>query len=103
MAVIRFAAYSFITSMPVLSFMLFISSRFENMWVPLGIGVAGFLSGMALANSDMDILSGTPVCCDAETSGCHECTAGRDGDHGFSGGNSVVPCCQSVDGKNSSL
>ena len=60
MAVIRFAAYSFITSMPVLSFMLFISSRFENMWVPLGVGVAGFLSGMALANSDMDILMAHP-------------------------------------------
>lgn len=44
----------------VLSFMLFISSRFENMWVPLGIGVAGFLSGMALANSDMDILMAHP-------------------------------------------
>lgn len=50
---ISFAGYSFITSMPVLSFMIFISSRFENMWVPLGIGVAGFLSGMALATSDM--------------------------------------------------
>ena len=50
---ISFAGYSFITSMPVLSFMLFVSSRFENMWVPLGIGVAGFLSGMALATSDI--------------------------------------------------
>ena len=50
---ITFAGYSFITSMPVLSFMLFISSRFENMWVPLGIGVAGFLSGMALSVSDI--------------------------------------------------
>lgn len=60
MAVIRFAAYSFITSLPVLSFMLFISSRFENMWVSLGVGVAGFLSGMALANSDMDILMAHP-------------------------------------------
>lgn len=39
--------------MSVLSFMLFVSSRFENMWVPLGIGVAGFLSGMALATSDI--------------------------------------------------
>lgn len=53
---IRFAAYSFITSMPVLSFMLLISSRFENMWVPLGVGVAGFLSGMALANSGFAFL-----------------------------------------------
>ena len=53
---ISFAGYSFITSMPVLSFMLFVSSRFENMWVPLGIGVAGFLSGMALATSDIACL-----------------------------------------------
>lgn len=45
---IRFALYAFITAMPVLSFMLFIASRFENMWISLGIGVAGFLSGMAL-------------------------------------------------------
>lgn len=60
MVVIRFSAYSFITSMPVLSLMLFISSRIENMWVSLGIGVAGFLSGMALANSDMDILMAHP-------------------------------------------
>lgn len=60
MAVIRFAAYSFLTSMPALSFMLLVSSRFENMWVPLGVGVAGFLSGMALANSDMGILMAHP-------------------------------------------
>lgn len=53
---ICFAAYSFITSMPVLSFMVLISSRFENMWIPLGVGVAGFLSGMALANSDTAFL-----------------------------------------------
>lgn len=50
---ISFAGYSFITSMPVLSFILFIASRSPNMWVPLGIGVAGFLSGMALATSDI--------------------------------------------------
>lgn len=50
-----FAAYSFITSMPVLSFMLLISSRFENMWVPLGVGVVGFLSGMALANFGLSL------------------------------------------------
>lgn len=49
---ICFAGYSFLTSMPVLAFMLLVSSRFENMWVPLGTGVAGFLSGMALAVSD---------------------------------------------------
>ncbi len=50
-ALIVFTGYSFITSMPVLSFMLLISSRFENMWISLGIGVGGFLSGMAIANS----------------------------------------------------
>ena len=44
-----FAGYSFLTSMPVLSLMVLVASRFENMWVSLGIGVAGFLSGMALA------------------------------------------------------
>ncbi len=59
-ALIRFAVYSFITSMPVLSFMLMISSRFENMWVPLGIGVAGFLSGMALANLELGFLMADP-------------------------------------------
>ncbi len=53
---IKFAGYSFITSMPVLSFMVLVSSRFENMWVPFGIGVAGFLSGMALANSSFNLL-----------------------------------------------
>lgn len=53
---LEFTIYSFITSMPVLSFMVLVSSRFENMWIPLGIGVAGFLSGMALANTRMDLL-----------------------------------------------
>lgn len=53
---LRFAAYSFITSMPVLSFMVLVSSRFENIWIPLGIGVAGFLSGMALATSAATVL-----------------------------------------------
>jgi hypothetical protein len=42
--------------MPVLSFMLLVASRFENMWIPLGVGVAGFLSGMALATSDFAFL-----------------------------------------------
>ena len=57
---LQFAVYSFLTPMPVLSFMLLISSRFENMWIPLGIGVAGFLSGMALANSDSYFLMAHP-------------------------------------------
>lgn len=57
---IFFAGYSFITAMPVLSFMILISSRFENMWVPLGIGVAGFLSGMALATSNIPLFMAHP-------------------------------------------
>lgn len=44
-----FAVYAFITSLPVIAFMLLTASRFENLWVALGVGVAGFLSGMALA------------------------------------------------------
>ena len=53
---IKFEGYSFLTSMPVLSFMVLISSRSPNMWVPLGVGVAGLLSGMALAHSSLDLL-----------------------------------------------
>lgn len=53
---LKFTAYSFITSMPTLSFMVLVSSRSPNMWMPLGIGVAGFLSGMALANSSVSLL-----------------------------------------------
>lgn len=53
---LKFTEYSFITSMPTLSFMLLVSSRFENMWMPFGIGVAGFLSGMALAGSNVSLL-----------------------------------------------
>lgn len=49
---VTFAGYTYITSLPVLSFMLFVSSRFEQIWVTLGIGVAGFLTGMSFATSD---------------------------------------------------
>ena len=51
-----FTAYSFITSMPTLACMVLVSSRSPNMWMSLGIGVAGFLSGMALANSNVSLL-----------------------------------------------
>lgn len=54
--VVRFSLYSFITSMPVLSFMIFISSRSENMWIPLGGGVIIFLSGMVLANASSNLM-----------------------------------------------
>lgn len=53
---IRFAWYTFGTSIPVLSFMLLISSQSENMWIPLGVGVAGFLSAMALASAKCSLV-----------------------------------------------
>lgn len=53
---LKFTIYSFITSMPTLSFMVLVSSRSPNMWMPLGIGVVGFLSGMALASSNIRLL-----------------------------------------------
>lgn len=53
---LRFALYSYLTSLPVLSFMLLISSRSASMWVPLGLGAAGFLSAMALASSEVQAL-----------------------------------------------
>ena len=58
---VKFAGYSFLTSMPVLSFMVLVSSRSANMWMPLGIGVAGFLSGMALADSGSGLLLVKPA------------------------------------------
>ncbi|OPX42552.1 ABC-2 family transporter protein [Ruminiclostridium hungatei] len=56
---LRFTVYSFVTSMPVLSFMLAVSSRFESMWITLGIGVAGFFSGMTMttANSKLFLIN----------------------------------------------
>ena len=52
----RFTGYSFVTSMPVLAFMVWIASRSENTWIPLGTGVAVFLSGMALVNTEWKLL-----------------------------------------------
>lgn len=54
-SLMHFAGYTFLTSMPVLAFMLLTSLLFENMWITLGIGVAGFLSGMSLANSEFAV------------------------------------------------
>lgn len=50
-ALLSFAGVSFLSSLPVLSLMLFVSSRCENMWITLGIGVAGFFSGLSMAMS----------------------------------------------------
>ena len=40
--------------------MLFMASRFENMWVTLGIGVTGFLSGIALGTSKISLFLADP-------------------------------------------
>ncbi len=52
----KFAAYTFVVSLPVISFMVLVSSRAENIWVPLGVGVAGLLSGIALASANVKVL-----------------------------------------------
>ncbi|MGG5315468.1 ABC transporter permease [Enterococcus sp. AZ072] len=46
---LRFAGYSFATTLPVLTFMLLIAAHFENIWLPLGVGVIGFLTGLIFA------------------------------------------------------
>lgn len=53
---LSFGGYSFLTAMPVLSFMTLVSSKSCNMWTCLGIGVAGFLTAMSLANVDMAVV-----------------------------------------------
>lgn len=49
---LKYAGYCFASTLPVLAFMLLVSSRCENIWFTLGIGVAGFFSGMAMSLSD---------------------------------------------------
>ena len=50
---IRYGLYTFVMSLPVLLFMIFISSRISNIWITLGVGIIGFFSGMATATSDI--------------------------------------------------
>ena len=44
-----FSLYMVGLALPTLSLMVWIASLFETIWIPLGIGVAGFFSAMALA------------------------------------------------------
>lgn len=46
---VRFGLYALLTALPALAAMLLAAFLSENLWVPLGIGVVGFLSAMALA------------------------------------------------------
>ncbi|OFI05952.1 ABC-2 family transporter protein [Clostridium acetireducens DSM 10703] len=57
---IKFTMYSFLTSLPVMALMLLVSSRFENMWITLGIGVAGFFSGMIMAFGNSKLFLSNP-------------------------------------------
>ncbi len=45
-----FSLYMLVLALPTLSLMIWMASLFETIWIPLGIGVAGFFSAMALAN-----------------------------------------------------
>lgn len=57
---VRFASYSFVTSLPVLAFQLLVASRCEAIWLPLGAGVLGFLSGMALSTAKAGVFLADP-------------------------------------------
>lgn len=48
----RFFAVCFIGGLPSLTLMLLVSSQLKNMWVTLGIGIAGFFSMMAMGGGD---------------------------------------------------
>ncbi len=57
---LKYAVYSFTSTLPVLGFMLVIASRLENIWITLGVGVAGFFSGMAMATVQVPIFLMNP-------------------------------------------
>ena len=42
LTLVKYTGYCFVSTLPVLAFMLLVSSRCENIWFTLGIGVAGF-------------------------------------------------------------
>lgn len=57
---IKYAIYIYVTSLPVFSFMLLISSCCKNIWYTLGVGVVGFFSGMTMALSDIPLFLVNP-------------------------------------------
>lgn len=75
---LSFAGYSFTTSMPILAFMLFISSRFENMWIPLGIGVGRLFKRNGVSDIKYKMVMRPSVCSYAEACRCDECKARYD-------------------------
>lgn len=60
LTLVKYTGYCFVSSLPVLAFMLLVSSRCENIWFTLGVGVAGFFSGMAMSLSDISLFLVNP-------------------------------------------
>lgn len=51
-----YSLQSLVLGLPIIGFMLAVSALFENMWVPLGVGVFGYLSGSTLPHVAPDLL-----------------------------------------------
>ena len=49
---LEYSVYTFLSTLPVVLFMLVIASQSANMWIVLGVGVVGFFSGMAMSLMD---------------------------------------------------
>ncbi len=60
LTLVKYTGYCFVSTLPVLAFMLLVSSRCENIWFTLGIGVAGFFSGMAMSLSEISLFLVNP-------------------------------------------
>lgn len=42
-----------VVAMPAVAFMVLLASRLENIWISLGIGVAGFISGLTMSTNQI--------------------------------------------------
>ena len=96
---LKFAGYSYITSMPVLSFMVLVSSRSENMgdWRSRFFERHGFDKCKSSSVADPSLYRYAEAC------DCHECKTGYDSCNNCRGGRSVFPRHGVVDGKESAL
>jgi hypothetical protein len=52
LTLIKYTLYCLISNLPVIAFMLLVSSCCENIWFTLGIGVVGFFSGITMSLSN---------------------------------------------------
>lgn len=57
---ILFMMYAFLLSLPVLVFMLFVSSLCKNMWISAGIGMIGVMSTVIAAGLEKSVLNLLP-------------------------------------------